>query len=421
MRRLSFGFAALILSFAWQMPARAAPAEIKTPAEARAHMQPWMAQCGEIEAYRARLQHCLSTPDDAVFDCFVELTSETGSEQAREQFNTALVEYQDGGSALKSALNGVQTLVRNVVADSPVPALNGTLDSFVPVLLPTLLQPFGDLEEPQTVGFSVTLPRLLWFKARAGGFVNPVPKINPALEGALVTRGGSVAGAPRQSDLDIGDDYYVTADVTVQGPWLGREPSFHGAALSRLARTAIAGRDLAGESMDSNQFLEVGTALRRTRYQGQDNETAAACAAEMYNRVSHQEWLRRSQAHLGEFWRFVHNQPQLIVSYRRLHRDDVVGASSTSYRARFSTGILNNVTWLKLLPGCTGDLGGDNCATLYERLLQWPTMTYGLGLSAYYEQGNLLDVNVALPPLPGGGLPLPLPSNPTGLEVTVSS
>ncbi len=408
----------VLCAFASSVSAR----EFESSREALEYMSPLLDQCSGQSL--ARLQSCLAIPGKTPFTCFDEI-AETGLkvDDPREAtntqaFNQSVADSGPQGKLTETGLKDVRQLVGAVAADSPIPALNGTLDSFLPTLLPTLLQPFGDLEEPQTAGFSMTLPRFLWMQARVGGFVNPVPKINAALEGALRSRGQLELG-PRATELDPGDDYYVTADITFLGSWFGREYSDHRNALSRLSRTAIVGRDVGDQSFDSAVYRNVGVTLGEDGYSDSESQKAAACAADIYNRIATKEQVRFDAVDVNEFWRFVNNQPQLIFSYRRLHRDEVVGADATTYRVRLTSGLLNNVTSLILLPGCKRGLGGDGCPKLYQNLRRWPTMTHGLGMSAYYEWGNLADIRVPLPLLPADGvpgLPLPLPGLPVALD-----
>ncbi|WP_370307633.1 hypothetical protein [Sinimarinibacterium flocculans] len=391
--------------------------EIDTPEDAHDFMAGM--GCQALDERTSPLAKCLdeSNDVDACFDSLVANNQTTNVQ--RQSFHAALVDLQPRGSLNRIAVAQVKELIRTVVADSPLPALNGTLDNFTPTLLPSFLQPIGKLEEPQTLGFSITLPELLGLKARVSGFANPVPELNAAFEAALTAR-NQLEAAPQPSHLDIGDDYYVVVDLSVVNSWFGRDASFHAKGLSRLGRTVLVGRDAEGQDLPEQPFLDVIDVLREA---DEDNRTErirdAECAADAYRRLLAEVQQRKYDARLEQFRYFVHNQPQVTFSHRRLHRDDVVGADANSYRIRLSSGVLNNVTWLKLLPDCDSDLGGDDCPRLYHRLLELPTMTYGIGVSAYFEWGDIADVSVSLPPLltdPIGGLPLPLPGTPVDVD-----
>lgn len=364
-------------------------------------------QCTARKEYREKLERCIKAGEDSQ-NCFDRLTAPSTGTAAIDEIKAAIVQHARGGPRSNRALEDVTRLVGNAAA--AVPALGGAVDSFLPGVRPAVLQSLGELQDPQTLGASAALPRVGSFVFRIGGFANPTPKLNPLIEDAASSRDQVES---LDQDFNPEDDYYVTGDLSLVGPWFGREGVDHVEAQSRLSRSLMAGFDIANDQDDPIQlFDDVSTWITigagSTKIDPKE-ANALACAAEMVNRMSAESKARVKRGYLGDFWRFVHNQPQFTVAARRLHRDDLVGADSHSVRATLSSGLLNNVSFLKLMPQCTAALGGERCAAFYQRVAQWPTMTHGVGVSAYYERGNIADVSVTLPAIAGLVPQPPLP------------
>lgn len=369
------------------------------PPEVTAVLQPWQASCSVGGGARQALAVCLDTAGDVQErrKCLLEATASIHGAQNRANNDAALVAYRQDGEGLRREIIDHAERLREVVTALPVPALAGVVDDFSNSALPSLMQVTGDLAEPQTLGLSVNLPRFLRLKARLGGYANPAPELNTLLESVLLERGQLAALRTRENRLDVGDDYSLNADITVLGAWLGRDPSDHAAAQSRLARSVMAGADLAGGDLRSQDFQRAAMILVNQPSFDAEHRDAVLCAVRQYTEFSRSERAPLAQALLGDYWRLVHNQPQLTLTYRRLYRDAIVGADSETVRLKLTSGLFNNVNFLRWTRPCTSALGGDDCPEAYRAMQErWP-MRHGLGAALYFEAGRLADVRLQLP------------------------
>jgi hypothetical protein len=407
MRRATGG----LLAGACLLSTMAVDAQIISKSDALTFAAGVQENCRDTKNYRAELEQCIKGGKRSQA-CFSDLIAPSLGANHYDALKAAVAEHAPGGLLATKAANDVAQLVDS--AATAVPVLGGAIDNFLPGVRPAALQALGELEDPQTLGAAVALPRLGWIVLRVGGFANPVPRLNPMVEDAATSR-NQLEAVDR--DFEPEDDYYVTGDLSLVGPWFGREGRDHVAAQSRLSRSVMAGYDIANDQDNPRQPLsDVATYVTIPAGAAAidaDEANALACAAELYNRMTAEANRRVRRGYLGDFWRFVHNQPQLTIAGRRFYRDDLVGADSHGTRATFSTGLLNNLTFLKLMRWrCSTELGGDGCASLYQRMAEWPMMRHGLGLSAYYERGNIADVSVTLPAIAGlvpqPALPVPI-------------
>lgn len=371
-------------------------------------------RCDSIEPVVQELRLCVDKEADkslAGSNCLVQYKNRhIESMPAAVAAETVYVAPTSNSTVAGEALAQGKDLVENAVANSPAPSLLGTIDSFLPTLLPNVLQTIGELEEPQNLGFAWVPFSIKWLKLRVGAFATPEPKLNPVLEATLIQR-GQLETISAERDTDIGDDYVVAADVTVEGPLFGQNMDYYGKPHAWLARTALVGKDLPDNvSTPSTEMLNDYDAITDTPNWEQDPKQfqAAACALSIYTDLRTDATRRRAQARIGEFWRLIHNQPQVTFSGRWLEREDVVGASAYSWRVKLSSGLFNNLDWLRALGGCSFQLRGDRCAARYKKVMEGMPMRSGLGASFYYEAGRLDDLSYPLPPLASDGNDAPL-------------
>lgn len=369
---------------------------IDSPASANAFMRQWMPTCPQRSDAELVLRKCLNSPLPRA-KCLVDQVAPQHGEVAKKVNTEVLAAYEPDGKATRSLVDEHLGLLKEVVTDGVLPTLSGTVDDFSNTLLPGLLETSDTLADPQTLGMAFNLPRIFGVKLRVGAFSNPDAEISPALEAVLRERDQLEAFRDDERELDIGDDYFLHADATLLNSWFGRDQSDHAPLLSRLARSAIAGVDRAGGDFVSQQFLNAATELLQKQKPDEAAINAGACALHQYAEHLQAERRRHVDAYLGDYWRLVHNQPQLSLSYRRYHRDGIVGADSESLRLKLSSGLLNNVNFLRWGKACSGELGGDHCPGSYQKMQQGRFLRHGLGVSAYFEAGRLADVRVQLP------------------------
>ncbi len=286
---------------------------------------------------------------------------------------------------------GLSQALDNVATGLGVPALTGVVQNFAETALDSLIH-IEDLEEPQTLGYRIALPELGWLQPRLTTYATPLPELNPILKKRLSEEGRAQLLTAKEGGLDFGDDYYVAIDVSVNGPYFGRKLEDHLADRQRLTKTLNLSRDLQNQR-DAAALLQLDNATDRR---------ALAIATAALHQSEELVWSRIGNARLNEFWKFIHNQPQLDLQFKRLKREDVVGADASSFRLGFSSGLIN-LTWLKLFSGCDAKLGnGEDCLNAYTRWSESWLLKHGAGIAAYYEQGDIADLSIELPPLAAG-------------------
>ncbi|MBB3046619.1 hypothetical protein FHR99_000855 [Litorivivens lipolytica] len=380
---------------------------------ARQFLEPHRADC-RLAGPNPRLQYCL-TESKATIDrlrCLQAhgsaVVSGASVEQRDDRVKSAQDRFAAGGDLQQALLKQTLDRVKAVVSTSPLPALAGVADDFTNTLVPTLLEASGGLNEPQTLGLSVVLPRFLGLRVKLGGYSNPDAELNPLLEKTLLERGQLAGFREQEARLDLGDDYYLSADVSVLGRWLGRDPMDHGRDQSALAWQLMADAP-PGQDALSRRFQEAATKIVADAAFSESDIAAVDCAVYQYRKESQQAQARIAQSGLNDFWRLVHNQPQLILGYRRLHRDDLVGADSRTYKIKLSSGLFNNVNFLRWTSRCDKHLGGDDCPQAMDDMLQSWAMRHGLGLALYFEESDLAILRVELPELASAGSALTPP------------
>ncbi len=372
---------------------------IDSASSAHAFMVPWLASCPQSSEQELALRNCLQSGVIRA-KCLVDQVAPQHGAITKQVNNDVLAAYEPGGSGTDGLVSRQLGLLREIVTDGVLPTLSGTVDDFSNTLLPSLLETSDSLAEPQTLGMAVNLPRLFGLKMRLGAFSNPAAEINPALETALIKRGQLEAFRSAENRLDVGDDYFVQVDATLVNSWFGRDQSDHAALLSRLARSAIAGSDLASGDYISQRFQRAAIELLQKQKPDEVAINAGACALHQYGEHLKSERMNQVNAYLGEYWRLVHNQPQLTLSYRELNRDGIVGANSESLRIKLSSGIFNNINFLRWTGACSTALGGDHCPAIYRKIQErnW-FLRHGVGASVYFEMGRIADLRVQLPSL----------------------
>lgn len=371
---------------------------IDSAASANAFMQQWLQSCPQSSDAERALRDCLNSRKPRA-QCLTKQVASQHGEIAKQVNRDVLAAYESDGNATRHLLDEHLGFLKEVVTDGVLPTLSGTVDDFSNTLLPGLLETSDTLAEPQTLGAAFNLPRIFGLKLRLGAFSNPNAEINPALESVLLQRGQLEAFRGEERELDLGDDYFLHVDATLLNSWFGRDQSDHAPLLSRLARSAIAGGDTAGGDFVSQQFLDAAKELLQKQKPDEAAINTGACALQKYAEHLQAERQRHVDAYLGDYWRLVHNQPQLSLSYRRYRRDGIVGADSESLRIKLSSGLLNNINFLRLGKACSKDLGGDECPGSYQEMQTSPFLRHGLGVSAYFEAGQLANVRVQLPSL----------------------
>lgn len=371
---------------------------IDSATSAHFFMEQWLPSCPQSSEEERALRDCLASKVPRA-KCLVDQVKPLHGAIAKKVNHSVLAAYEPLGSATGNLVNQQGNLLREVVTDGVLPALGGTIDDFSNTLLPALLESNDALAEPQTLGLSVNLPRLFGLKVRIGAFSNPDAELSPALEAVLIERGQLEAFRGQERSLDLGDDYLLKLDAALSNSWFGRDPRDHAALLSRLARTTIAGTDTAGSDFVSQRFQQAALELLQKQKPDEAAINAGACALYQYRLHVQEERMRQVEAYLGDYWRLVHNQPQISLGYRRFHRDGIVGADSESLRIKLSTGLFNNINFLRWGKACSRDLGGDVCPAGYQKMQESWLLRHGLGASAYFETGRIADVRVQLPSL----------------------
>lgn len=377
-------------------------ASVNSASDARRLIAPLQGAC-QAAGVNADLRQCLATAGDAKArrDCLRAADSATvtvaGVERADARVATAREQFAPAGDLLAQKLDVDLERVTDVVSTSPLPALTGVADDFVNTLVPSLLEANAGLNEPQTLGLSVVLPRFMGLKLKLGGYSNPEAELNPVLETTLLERGQLASFREKEQRLDIGDDYYLSVDVAVLGRWFGRDPRDHGLEQSRLAWQMMAGTTPRGQDLPSRHFQNAAMWLANDPGFSASDIGTIDCAYFHYQQAREQERAGIARGGLNDFWRLVHHQPQWIMGYRRLHRDELVGADSRIYKLKFSSGLFNNVNFLRWTSRCDNDLSGPRCPEAMQDMQQSFAMRYGLGMALYYEQGELADIRVDLP------------------------
>lgn len=409
MRNLLRIIACLGLAYA-ALPANAA---FSSADAARQFLEPYRADC-RLAGPDTALQHCLSRSKTHVdrLLCLRSYGSAVGSGPTvvhkDERVVPAKERFAVGGDLQQEAMRRGVKRVNEVVSTSPLPVLSGVANDFTNTLVPTLLEASAGLNEPQTLGLSVVLPRFLGLRVKLGGYSNPDAELNPLLEQTLSERRQLAEFREEEARLDLGDDYYLSAEVSVLGRWLGRDQTDQGEDLSALAWQLITNAP-AGQDALSRRFQEAATKIVMGVPFTESDIAAVDCAVYQYRKESQQEQVRIAQSGLNDFWRLVHNQPQLILGYRRLHRDDVVGADSRTYKIKFSSGLFNNVNFLRWTSRCDSRLGGKECPQAMQDMQQSWAMRHGLGAALYYEASELANLTVELPELASAGSALTPP------------
>ena len=295
-------------------------------------------------------------------------------------------------SALSELDQNLQHSLRSVATSTGLPATSGVVQNFSEAALDSLIH-LEQLEDPQTLGYRMPLPEIAWLQPRLTAYATPLPEINPLLKKRLAAEGRAQLLADSEDDLDFGDDYFIALDVSVNGPYFGRKFIDHIPARQNLTKRLNLSRDLQNQR-DAVVLLKLDNALDRK---------ALAIAAAALSATEDTVLNRIQTSHLNGFWKFIHNQPQLNLQIKRLKRDDVVGADASSLRLSFSSGLIN-LTTLKLFSACNTQLDntGDKCLNAYNYWSESWLLDYGVGVSAYYEQGNIADLSLSLPLLPAG-------------------
>ncbi len=376
---------------------RASELILSSKTQALEFVEPLQNNCLGKDSVFEFLKKCQSSGRH-LSQCRTDITSSELRDSYTDTNEEVIAQYLPAKPALEAASGFARDLLEEVVTDLPIPALGGVIDDFNTRLLPALLQASDQLAEPQTLGLSWNLPELFDLKMRLGAYANPQVELNPALESALIERAQLGQFRSKERSLSERDDYALNLDLTVVGQWIGRDIGDHAYAHSRISRTVIAGKDLEGGDFESRVYLNVARVLMK----GAPDDSqlgAASCALDLYNRVSREDFRRLENSSLDKFWSLVHNQPQLTFSARQVRRDALIGADIESYRVKFSSGLFNNINFLKWTGACDRELGGHGCGRAYQKMANGFASRYGLGLAAYYEWGSLADVSVPLPSL----------------------
>jgi hypothetical protein len=347
-----------------------------------------------------------------IADCFDALAPARGQFRPGDRLKGEPVQYPGGQAPVKELVNEALDVLNRTATTLGQPGLGGAVDNLLPGSLLSYLQHVGEeLDDPQSLGLSWSSEKLGWFSVRLSGFATPEPEINPLLERRLAADGNSDRFAERVEGLDITDDYFFSAEVSLLTPWTGRHPASYVQTHINLSNNFFL------PEYDHAQALAELIGVLDTESTLDDPATAEAVACA--GRAAQEYWgtlvARQKTGYLGGFHRLVHNQPQLTFRYRQLHRNAIVGADSRSYRLWFGSGIGNNLSWLRLFGDCGDNARQAGCHRDYSAMADSWLMRHGVGFSGYFERGDLLDLVLQLPPPAvgdggdGGLLGLPLP------------
>lgn len=364
--------------------------------------------CGSDPRLRERIAQC--PVGLSAGQCLRSSASATSGPTTRRGSSAAPAEFLIDGSLLDrvnetttSALQTTRELTKTVAKELPTPALSGVIDDFFSTQLFSYLQGIGDLDEPQSLGYTFTLDKVPYIRARVSAFATPDPNINPRLKAQLVGQNQALSLGKIEDDLDIGDDYLIDGTVALVTKWIGPEFN-HSASASELLvfRTRA---DRATEYLTALQQIPLKVVDKKR------DPVEVARASCLLQRLTAINYIDPGR-YMPDFWKLVANQPQLSIRYRRLHRDGTVGASADSFRIRAASG-LSNLTWL-MMSGCKNGFGTPACVAAYDKEFGSWRLRHGLGIAAYYERGKIADISIDIPffdesTLPELPLPLPLP------------
>jgi hypothetical protein len=123
---------------------------------------------------------------------------------------------------------------------------------------------------------------------------------------------------------------------------------------------------------------------------------------------------------LDQFAKLQHNQPDIVLRYRRLQRKAVIEANAWNVNLTASTGLFNT-DWLRTIGACGSEFKGKDCITEYENELRSSLMDISPSLSVYGEVGRITDLTIPLDstlPIDLGPLLPPIPGLPAQ-ELTI--
>lgn len=335
-------------------------------------------------------------------ECVDILASNTSGKGQYEEIKGETVEYDDASNKLGDLTNRALDAVGGVLGAT---GLQGVVDNLLPGNLLGYLQNIGEeLDDPQSLGYSYSGRPIKWISLRASAFATPEPELNPIVKQRLIADNTLGSTQDRIDRLDLGDDYYVSLEASLLTPWTGRDAQFSVDPHIGLAN-AVFGSEASrrGQIQDHLGIIESYSQIT-------DPQTieAVACAIAITNQDNQSLVARLQNSRLNGYSRFVHNQPQLTVRYKQLHRDDLVGADVHNGRVWFGTGIANNLSWLRWFTSCGNGFDSTECAADYTDLARGWLMEHGVGVSGYYEKGNIADISVPVADAiaPGGDDPL---------------
>lgn len=352
-----------------------------------------------------------------VQECIYKQESLNRCDERFEAIDPTVIASNDPEGALVQPLKQQSyEALRNVPDALPIPALESVGQRVLPGLDVSALVATADLEQPQTLGatYRADWIRLGPIRANLAAFATPEPELNPVVQQRLVERDQGEFALQQQGELRLGDDLLYSVNANVVNTWFGRDMRPHAKSFTRLFPAV-------DEAEPNNALLEAMNGVLATIevLDGRNwaeqtrNVGIVQCALAGKQRARRQQLAELESLPLGSFWKLVHNQPEVSLTYRRLDRDGFVGAEMDSFRIALESGLFNNVASMKLFSDCDSSMEGQACKQRLKDVAQGWAFRSGLGMRIYYEQGDLADLTVSVPGLaPGGGgggglLPLP--------------
>jgi hypothetical protein len=340
--------------------------------------------------------------------------------------------HKDKGAVEERArteeLTNSRNLIEELATPLPLPVLSGALPDLLPGIKGGFLQSaLNKVDDPHTLGGELNSPlnpstskEFDWFTVSFAGFLVPQPKINPVLESRLLDTQRTDVLRDIQGSPKPWDDAVYQVQITPTWTWVGRNIKWFDSLHSDLWRTIT-------HPPEAVQVVPAVTPLGKAPDPSRDlayfadykmsdagMKTMAACLAGHFREYEAVMQKRAVAGRISEFYRLVSNQPQLIYARKELRRSGAVGPDSRGQRLTISSGIYNNVDFLRVFGSCHDGLKGSDCPASYLSMLNaWPARL-DMAVSAFYEWGNIAGFEYTIPLANPGG---PIPGTPDKVVV----
>lgn len=309
----------------------------------------------------------------------------------------------------------------------PLPGLAGALPSLLPGGTFAFVQSaVNEIDDSHTLGGVLnaalgpfTSIETDWLAVGFGGFLTPNPKINPVLKSRLLdTQRTDLLRDLDGSDNPLDDSLYQL-QLTPLWHWFGRNIKWFDNLSNNLVDSAMNPPEADVQVVGVHSPDDINSHFSKHKAADKRVREVAACMANSDYAQSKRNEALAERKRLGEFYRLVNNQPQIVYSAKELRRSGPIGANVRSQRFTLSSGILNNVDFLRLTKGCTMSLADADvkrtwpenenpCTHEYMTMLNSFFTRHDVAASVFYEWGNLAKFTFDIPAAESTpGLPLP--------------